>query len=114
MNEDEQKKQGPLGLRLLEGLSGHALQVAQLLDIDELEKKSGVDFLIEKFQTELRQTELRPRRMQQARELYEAGAQTAHRKHGPVHPQKTCLVPCHARHGHGAQAAGDCARRTAA
>ena len=71
MQEDELKKLGPLGLRLLEGLSGHALQIAQLLDMDEISKPKGPEYLMDQLLTSLR-----PRRQQQARELYEAGAAT--------------------------------------
>ena len=69
LSEDELKKLGPLGLRLLDGLSGHALQIAQLMDLDRLSGEKGAQELMEHLQTELR-----PRREQQARELYEAGA----------------------------------------
>ncbi|CAE7562382.1 RE1 [Symbiodinium sp. CCMP2592] len=72
LSESEQKKLGSLSLRLIEGLSGHALKIAQQLDLAKLDQANGkgLDYLIEKITTELR-----PRRMQQARELYEAGAQ---------------------------------------
>ncbi|CAE7561028.1 RE2 [Symbiodinium necroappetens] len=70
ISEAEAKKLGSLPLRLVEGLSGQALKIAQQLDVSKLAAEGGVDYLIEKMSTELR-----PRRMQQARELYEAGAQ---------------------------------------
>ncbi|CAE7536321.1 RE2 [Symbiodinium microadriaticum] len=70
ISETEAKKLGSLPLRLVEGLSGQALKIAQQLDVSKLAAEGGVDYLIEKISTELR-----PRRMQQARELYEAGAQ---------------------------------------
>ncbi|CAE7802548.1 RE1 [Symbiodinium sp. CCMP2592] len=67
--EDELKKLGHLGLRLLDGLSGHALQLVQLMEMDKIDSKDGADYLLKQFQEKLR-----PRRQQQARELYEAGA----------------------------------------
>ena len=70
--DTEQKKLGPLTLRLIECFSGQALIIAQGLDMAKLEKaEDGLDYLIESLTVELR-----PRRLQQARELYEAGAQT--------------------------------------
>ena len=69
LDQEEAKKLGPLGLRLLEGLSGHALQVAQLMDIEQLAGGDGAQKLMDHLQLQLR-----PRREQQARELYEAGA----------------------------------------
>ena len=69
LSEEEHKKIGPLGLRLLEGLSGHALQVAQLMDIEQLAGEEGAQKLMDHLQVQLRN-----RREQQARELYEAGA----------------------------------------
>ena len=84
MTKEKREELGPLGLRLLEGLSGHALQIAQLLSIDELEKEGGADYLMEKLITELR-----PRRQQQARELYEAGAQQG----GMLSRQSTETMP---------------------
>ena len=69
LSEEESKKLGPLGLRLLEGLSGHALQVAQLMDLEQLAGTEGAQKLMDHLQLQLR-----PRREQQARELYEAGA----------------------------------------
>ncbi|OLQ00455.1 hypothetical protein AK812_SmicGene16908 [Symbiodinium microadriaticum] len=69
---DEQKKLGPLTLRLIECFSGQALKIAQGLDMAKLEKPdTGLTYLIDSLSGELR-----PRRLQQARELYEAGAQT--------------------------------------
>ncbi|CAE7819581.1 unnamed protein product, partial [Symbiodinium necroappetens] len=72
---DEQKKLGPLTLRLIECFTGQALKIAQGLDMSKLEKAdTGLDYLIDSLTDELR-----PRRLQQARELYEAGAQTGGR-----------------------------------
>ena len=70
LSDEKKKEMGPLGLRLIEGLSGRALQVAQLLAIEELEKEHGADYLMHLA------LDLRPRRQQQARELYEAGARS--------------------------------------
>ena len=69
MPEEELKKAGHLGLRLLEGLSGHALQLVQLMDMNKIDDANGADYLLNELETKLR-----PRRQQQARELYEAGA----------------------------------------
>ena len=64
MTETELKKLGPLALRLIECFSGQALKVAQNLDIKKLEKSDeGVTYLLDSLTTELR-----PRRLQQARE----------------------------------------------
>ena len=72
---DEQKKLGPLTLRLIECFTGQALKIAQGLDMSKLEKAdTGLDYLIDSLTDELR-----PRQLQQARELYEAGAQTGSR-----------------------------------
>ena len=46
MAEEELKKQGPLGLRLVDGLRGAALQVARTLPVDKLAESSGVEFLL--------------------------------------------------------------------
>eukprot|EP00439_Symbiodinium_sp_Y106_P072384 s1237_g13.t1 len=70
LSETEQQKLGRLSLRLIEGLSGQALKVAQQLELSKLDATKGLDYLIEAITNDLR-----PRRMQQARELYEAGAQ---------------------------------------
>ena len=76
--DDERKKLGPLALRLVEGLSGtiveglsgSALRVAQTMDFSELSQpEAGVEKLLAAFDKELR-----PRRAQQARELYAAGS----------------------------------------
>ena len=70
MPEEELKKQGPLGLRLVDGLRGQALHVARGLPVDELGKPGGVDFLLKNLDQVLR-----PRSKQEARELYQCGAQ---------------------------------------
>ena len=43
LTKEKKEEYGPLGLRLLEGLSGHALQIAQLLAIEELKRENGAD-----------------------------------------------------------------------
>ena len=51
LSEDEQKKLGPLALRLVEGLSGTALRVAQTIDFNELSKpEAGVEKLLGAFE----------------------------------------------------------------
>ena len=69
VSEDEKKKLGPLGLRLVEGLSGTALRIAQTMDFSELSGDDGAAKLLA-----LLKKELKPKRNQQARELYAAGA----------------------------------------
>ena len=69
LGTDKLKELGPLGLRLLDGLSGHALQIAQLMEIEKLSEEDGAQKLMDHLLTQLR-----PRREQQARKLYEAGA----------------------------------------
>ena len=70
MDETERKKQGPLGLKLVEGLSGGALQVVRELSLDKLATEKGPTELIEYLYQAFR-----PRRAQEARDLYAAGAQ---------------------------------------
>eukprot|EP00435_Cladocopium_sp_Y103_P013207 s65_g3.t1 len=84
IDSEEIKKLGPLALRLVNGLRGPALQVARNLPIDELLKDKGTDFLLAQLQQSLR-----PRSKQEARELYQAGAQTGgilSRQHGESIP----------------------------
>ncbi|CAE7717314.1 TY4B-J, partial [Symbiodinium sp. CCMP2456] len=71
MSETEMKKLGPLSPRLIECFSGQTLKVAQTLDIKRLEESDGLTYLMDAVATELRR-----RRLQQARDLYEAGAAT--------------------------------------
>ena len=59
------KKLGPLGLRLLERLTGPALHIAQGLDLSKLETEDGANCF------EVLTTQLQPRRDQQAK-VYEA------------------------------------------
>ena len=86
--EDERKKLGPLGLRLVEGLNGAALRVAQMITTTELAGDKGAEMLLERLIHALQ-----PRRIQEARELYLAGAQQngmLSRQHGE--PMSTYLV----------------------
>ena len=69
MAEEEIKKLGPLGLRLVEGLRGQALRLAQHLKPDELASEKGPEFLLKQFTDNLK-----PRASQEARELYSAGS----------------------------------------
>lgn len=69
MSEDEVKKLGPLGLRLVEGLRGQALKLAQHLKPEQLAASGGPELLLKQF-TE----NLKPRASQEARELYSAGS----------------------------------------
>jgi len=71
MDEQELKKQGPLGLRLIDGLQGTALAISRQISLDKLAGADGPTLLL-KHLTE----SLRPRRVQEARELYAAGAQS--------------------------------------
>ena len=68
--DDEKKKLGALGLRLIDGLRGPALQVARNLPIDKLSESDGPQYLLKQLQAALQ-----PRRQQEARELYQVGAQ---------------------------------------
>ena len=72
LDEAEAKKKGPLGLLLIDGLRGQALQVARELDPAKLAKPDGHKLLVDTLYKAFR-----PRRQQDARELYNAGAQTA-------------------------------------
>ena len=65
--EDKRKKCGPLGLRLAEHLSGPALRVAQLMSTSDLAAEKGAETLLKKLGESLK-----PRRIQEARELYQA------------------------------------------
>ena len=70
MDPEQLKKLGPLGLRLIEGLRGPALQVARNLQIEKLSAEDGASYLLKGLQTSLQ-----PRSKQEARDLYQAGAQ---------------------------------------
>ena len=69
MDESEVKKLGPLGLRLVEGLRGDALKLAQQLKMDDLAKPGAPEQRLKLF-TE----NLKPRKAQEARELFAAGS----------------------------------------
>ena len=69
MEESELKKVGPLGIRLVEGLRGQALRLAQQLKPEDLAKQSGPETLLKLFNDTLK-----PRASQEARELYSAGS----------------------------------------
>lgn len=69
MAKDEVQKLGPLGLRLVEGLRGPALRLAQQVDIKALGSENGPKALLKVFHETLK-----PRKAQEARELYSAGA----------------------------------------
>ena len=80
LEETELKKLGPLGLRLVEGLRGAALQVARSIPVDELASTAGPAILLKSLQESIQ-----PRRKQEARELYNAGAMVGgmlSRQHG--------------------------------
>ena len=60
--------QGPLGLRLVDGLRGAALQTVKSMQVDTLAGEKGVDFLLKTLKDTLM-----PRSQQEARELYQVG-----------------------------------------
>ena len=68
MDKEETKKYGPLGLRLIEGLRGTALRMAQSMESSVLASEKGPEELLRTFESALK-----PRREQEARELYAAG-----------------------------------------
>ena len=80
MTKEEIDKLGPLGLRLVEGLRGSALRLVQQLDIQTLGASDGPKRILEVFHVNLK-----PRKAQEARELYSAGA----REGGPMSRQST-------------------------
>ena len=84
MSPEELKKMGPLGIRLVDGLRGPALQVARNLAVDKLAAEGGPDYLLQSLQTMLQ-----PRSRQEARELYQAGAQQG----GPLSRQHGERIP---------------------
>ena len=70
MSEEELRKQGPLALRLVDGLRGPALQtVRSMRKMDVLAGEKGVDYLLKELKDNLM-----PRSQMEARELYQAGA----------------------------------------
>ncbi|CAE7415150.1 RE1 [Symbiodinium microadriaticum] len=78
MDSTEVKKLGPLGVRLIEGLRGPALHIVREISAETLASPKGAQTIL-KYLTEA----LRPRRQQEARELYSAGA----RENGPLSRQ---------------------------
>ena len=94
MDESELKKHGPLGLRLVEGLSGPALRVAQQMSAKTLATPKGPDELLENLQASFK-----PRRVQEARELYAAGAKEGGMlSRQPTEPMSTYLIRRRAWH----------------
>ena len=80
MSKEEIAKLGPLGLRLVEGLRGPALRLAQQVDISVLSSSAGPTTLLKALNSNLK-----PRKEQQARELYSAGSKEGgmlSRQHG--------------------------------
>ena len=69
MEASEVKKLGPLGLRMVEGLRGPALRLAQQIAPEKLATGDGPEMLIKHFHANLK-----PRRAQEARELFAAGS----------------------------------------
>ena len=69
MDSAEVKKLGPLGLRMAEGLRGQALRLSQTMDMQELAQEDGP----EKLLLALFEKSLKPRKAQEARELYAVG-----------------------------------------
>ena len=78
MEPAELKKIGPLGIRLVEGLRGPALHMVREIPPEELAGAKGPSAVIKCLTRALR-----PRREQEARELYKAGA----KEHGPLSRQ---------------------------
>eukprot|EP00435_Cladocopium_sp_Y103_P045024 s7_g12.t2 len=68
LSESEQKKLGPLALRLTERLAGPALQVAKKIGVEALAKPDGVKTLMNALEQQLL-----PLKRQAAMELYNAG-----------------------------------------
>ena len=69
MDPGEVKKLGPLGLRLIEGLRGPALHIVRAIKEEILSSDKGPEAILQALVTALR-----PRRQQEARELYLAGS----------------------------------------
>ena len=69
MDPAEVKKLGPLGLRLVEGLRGPALHIIRAVKEETLISEKGPEAILEALVRSLR-----PRRQQEARELYLAGS----------------------------------------
>ena len=69
MEKTEVSKLGPLGLRLIEGQRGTALRLAQQTDQQALAGEQGHEILLTLFEKSLK-----PKKIQEARELYAAGS----------------------------------------
>ena len=78
MDQGELKKIGSLGLRLVEELRGPALHIIKSIPEEVLSTEKGPDTIAQTLVKALR-----PRRQQEARELYLAGA----KDHGPLSRQ---------------------------
>ena len=65
MDPAEVKKPGPIGLRMVEGLRGQALRLSQTMDMQDLAQEDGPEKLLALFEKSLK-----PRKAQEARELY--------------------------------------------
>ncbi len=63
MHESEAKKLGPLGLRLVEGLRGDALKLAQQMKMEDLAKPGAPEQLLKMFAENLK-----PRKAQEMAE----------------------------------------------
>ena len=87
MSREEKDKLGPLGLRLVEGLSGIALRLAQTMSLENLAKEDGAEKLLTALEGQLK-----PKRLQQAWELYAAGAQSTGSFPGKV--ASRCRIMC--------------------
>ena len=87
MSREEKDKLGPLGLRLVEGLSGTALRLAQTMSLEDLAKEDGAEKLLTALEGQLKS-----KRLQQAWELYAAGAQSTGSCPGKV--ASRCRIMC--------------------
>ncbi|CAE7367988.1 RE1 [Symbiodinium necroappetens] len=88
MDQGEVKKLGPLGLRLVEGLRGPALHIVRAVKEETLIGEKGPEAILEALVRSLR-----PRRQQEARELYLAGSRengVLSRQHGE--PMSTYIL----------------------
>ena len=89
----------------MEQLSGPALRVAQQMSHTVLASKEGAEKLLEALASSLK-----PRRAQEARELYAAGAREGHGANVDLFSPSTGLRPGFDRSGRGAEVAGGDAR----
>ena len=107
MDESELQKLGPLALRLVDGLRGPALQVARGLPLTNSPKKRA------RPSSEGTTSDLQPRSKQEARDLYQVGAQSGgvfepadRRKHSKLCPSSQGLVQLDVGHGRLVEVAG--------